>query len=61
MRDKTEVAAVANMTGKEIEQTIGIQIRNGQTSQAVKKTINWVLGNQNKVATMQHKYAEDKK
>lgn len=61
MRSEEEVAAVAAMTGKEIEQTIGLHLVNGQARAAVKKTINWVLGNNNKLPTMAEKYANDKK
>lgn len=57
MRSKAELEKILNMSRKEMEQTIGIKIVNGQGSQAVKSTINWVLGNKNQIASVSDKYS----
>ena len=43
MKSRHEVANLANASGKAIEKTLGIDIRNGQGLTAVKAALSWVL------------------
>lgn len=43
MKCEKEILDLVNGTGKNIEKTIGIKIRNGQQYEAVKKTLQWVM------------------
>lgn len=44
MRDEKEVQNLLSKKGKEIERELGLIIRNGQTLQGIKRTLEWLLG-----------------
>ena len=43
MKNKTEIESLLNGNYKEIENKLGIEIRNGQGAQGVKSALKWVL------------------
>ena len=43
MKTKNEMVDVLLMSAKDMEKTLGIQIRNGQAMSAIKATIAWVI------------------
>ena len=47
MRSKEELENLLNSSKKEIEKKLNVRIVNGQGYTAIKKAINWALGNEN--------------
>ena len=43
MKSYADVVDLLSGSSKDFEKTLGIKVRNGQTTDAVKKTLAWVL------------------